>query len=152
MWPNLLKHENASSLWGHEWNKHGTCATKNYQIRGELNYFNHTLSIFDDVDVEKWLEAGAITPGPKKIRKEAIKKLLESQFGKKVTVHCVHHGLYSSKDTATITSTTSVPLAENKTTMNLESIHFCYDKTEITAIDCQDSDNCPEEFLLPSEV
>ena len=152
MWPNLLKRENATSLWGHEWTKHGTCSTKNPKIRGELNYFNHTLSLFDDVHVKKWLQSGDIVPGAKKIRKERIKNLLAAEFGKKVTVHCVSEGLTRSGSSTTTSTTTPSSSAENKKLMNLGELHFCYDKTEITAIDCPDHDNCPDEFLLPSKV
>ena len=152
LWPNLLKGQPESSLWQHEWDKHGTCSTKNRFIRGEFNYFNHTLSLFDSVTVAEWLESGKISPGSQAVRKDTLKALLKSKVGKEVTIHCVSAGLKPKEPAPTTTQPPQPVAAAAAKLKNLESIHICYDKTDISLIDCQDHDSCPNEFLLPSKT
>lgn len=44
-WPNLFADECHTSLWNHEWTKHGTCAASSPILRGEHNYFQSSLNL-----------------------------------------------------------------------------------------------------------
>lgn len=152
VWPNLLKGQSEESLWKHEWDKHGTCATKNALIRGELNYFNYTLSLFDEISMKRWLTSGEIKVGSK-VKKSHLKSVISKAFGKQVTVHCLNEGIVShSTTTESPANATEDGLLNNNNSlkpMNLESVHFCYDKENIKPVDCLDHDSCPEEFDFP---
>lgn len=137
-WLNLLAHKDSTGLWAHEWDKHGTCSVKNPQIKGEYNYFNTSLTLFDNLKVSQWLKEAGITPG-KETTGEAVKAALKPHFGKKVSVHCVKEHK----------SPNARPDLKGYTV--LESVHFCHHKTKITPIDCPDADSCPTTFLYPSE-
>lgn len=56
-WPNLLGGKSDSSLWEHEWLKHGTCTHMS-----EFDYFNRTLGLNTRYPLTEWLQAGRVVP------------------------------------------------------------------------------------------
>ncbi|VDM98151.1 unnamed protein product [Thelazia callipaeda] len=50
-WPNLFTHKSVSSLWEHEWEKHGTCAVSVDRVNEEVKYFNESLKLLQTLDI-----------------------------------------------------------------------------------------------------
>uniref|UniRef100_A0A915Q6N3 Ribonuclease T(2) n=1 Tax=Setaria digitata TaxID=48799 RepID=A0A915Q6N3_9BILA len=50
-WPNLFVKRSVSSLWKHEWEKHGVCAGTVEEVNDEVKYFNKTLSLHEKFDI-----------------------------------------------------------------------------------------------------
>ncbi|VDM95324.1 unnamed protein product [Onchocerca ochengi] len=50
-WPNLLVTQSVSSLWKHEWTKHGTCAEIVEEVNDEIKYFNKSLALHEQFDI-----------------------------------------------------------------------------------------------------
>lgn len=122
-WPNLLPNQPESSLWRHEWLKHGTCAKLDAKLSGLENYFNSTLRLFDSMPIYQWLTAARITPSN---NKEYNINDLHSAIEKGTGGHKVQ--LECSRDKNTRGSSPY-----------LAQIYICFDKT-LQPIDCPRSD------------
>ncbi|KAF7495340.1 Ribonuclease DdI [Sarcoptes scabiei] len=57
IWPNLLARKTPESLWIHEWDKHGTCTQMH-----QLDYFNKTLNLYYEYNVDQSLRNANIIP------------------------------------------------------------------------------------------
>ncbi|XP_038078907.1 ribonuclease Oy-like [Patiria miniata] len=61
-WPGLLTGEEYWYFWSHEWDKHGTCAASLPVLYGEHNYFNKTLQLKQQHNIDKILSSSGIIP------------------------------------------------------------------------------------------
>ncbi|KAL4234457.1 Ribonuclease T2 [Mactra antiquata] len=61
-WPNLYKDTNLTSLWQHEWLKHGTCCQDNKDTSGEFNYFAAALMLNQKYNITRMLMNHGVVP------------------------------------------------------------------------------------------
>lgn len=122
-WPNLLKNESESSLWRHEWLKHGTCAQLDPRTSGLVNYFNATLHLFDSKPIYQWLASARIMPSlDKEYKIVDVHHAIESQIaGHKVQLECIH------------------PDHSKGSPPHLWQVYFCLDRENLQPIDCPPS-------------
>uniref|UniRef100_A0A1I7VSL4 Ribonuclease T(2) n=1 Tax=Loa loa TaxID=7209 RepID=A0A1I7VSL4_LOALO len=89
-WPNLLVLQSVSSLWKHEWEKHGTCAGTVEEVDDELKYFNRSLALYEQFNIFGTLEKQGIIPSEKKLYDWLLlHQSLRSAYGKHVEFHCL---------------------------------------------------------------
>uniref|UniRef100_A0A2K6WC09 Uncharacterized protein n=1 Tax=Onchocerca volvulus TaxID=6282 RepID=A0A2K6WC09_ONCVO len=89
-WPNLLVTQSVSSLWKHEWTKHGTCAEIVEEVNDEIKYFNKSLALHEQFDIFGMLEKQGIVPSEKKSYSwQLLHQNLRSAYGKNVQFHCL---------------------------------------------------------------
>ena len=130
-WRNLLLGKSASSLWAHEWDKHGTCSTASPKIRGELNYFSTTLHLFGERPVFEWLKDADIVPSIQNVYSyKTVKSVIQDKIGKNVVLQC----------------------NRSRKPAVLDSLEFCFDKMTLEPKDCPQQDHtCGNGFyFLPS--
>ncbi|CAJ0578598.1 unnamed protein product, partial [Mesorhabditis spiculigera] len=65
-WPNLYPNRQVSSLWKHEYEKHGTCASSDPILESELKYFQSTLKLHERFDVAGALSGEGVKPAETK--------------------------------------------------------------------------------------
>ncbi|VDK76326.1 unnamed protein product [Litomosoides sigmodontis] len=89
-WPNLFALRSVSSLWKHEWEKHGTCAATVEAVNDEVKYFNKSLTLFEQFDIFRMLEKQKIVPSKEKsYDMMLLNRSLISAYGKNVKFHCI---------------------------------------------------------------
>jgi ribonuclease T2 len=119
-WPSLKASGTHQSFWEHEWTKHGSCAMNSNPLKGQLNYFNYSLHLYDSFPLQSWLQSSNIVPHNNNAYKlTAIHESVEKKLGKKVELECLKKSPY--------------PL--------LQHIYICLDKTTLKPIDCTRSDD-----------
>ncbi|XP_780287.3 ribonuclease Oy [Strongylocentrotus purpuratus] len=90
-WPNCITDEAYDSLWSHEWDKHGTCASLLPALYGEHNYFQKTLTLRKQFDIKGMLEASAIVPSKtNSYDYPTIFNAVKGAIGTDPTVTCVY--------------------------------------------------------------
>ncbi|XP_062619623.1 ribonuclease Oy-like, partial [Saccostrea cucullata] len=62
-WPDQLPGKNKYQFWEHEWEKHGRCATVVKATGSELKYFNRTIALRQQFDVDRMLSSAGVKPG-----------------------------------------------------------------------------------------
>ncbi|CAG9533850.1 unnamed protein product [Cercopithifilaria johnstoni] len=89
-WPNLFVMQSASSLWKHEWEKHGTCAGVVEEVSDEVKYFNKSLALYEQFDIFGMLGKQEIIPSQGKLYdRTLLHRSLTSAYGKNVEFHCL---------------------------------------------------------------
>uniref|UniRef100_F1L443 Ribonuclease Oy n=1 Tax=Ascaris suum TaxID=6253 RepID=F1L443_ASCSU len=91
-WPNLFPHKSRSSLWKHEWDKHGTCAASLPATQGEKNFFSKSLELHRKYSVADALQQSGIVPtNENTYQLKHIDKAVESALtnGRTIKVHCL---------------------------------------------------------------
>ncbi|VDO33228.1 Uncharacterized protein BM_BM4983 [Brugia malayi] len=89
-WPNLFVMRSVSSLWKHEWEKHGTCAEIVEEVSDELKYFSKSLALYKQFDIFGILEKQEIIPSQEKLYDRLLlHQSLRSAYGKNVEFHCL---------------------------------------------------------------
>jgi ribonuclease T2 len=66
-WPNLYPSQSQTSLWKHEWEKHGTCVLNFPPLAGEMNYFSYALTLNQKFDVQPILAKSGIFPNETRV-------------------------------------------------------------------------------------
>uniref|UniRef100_A0A3P8WD68 Ribonuclease T2, like n=1 Tax=Cynoglossus semilaevis TaxID=244447 RepID=A0A3P8WD68_CYNSE len=61
-WPSLLKSKSNFHFWRDEWKKHGVCAACAEGMNSPFKYFQICLKLQRQLDIQKSLEDGGITP------------------------------------------------------------------------------------------
>lgn len=86
-WPNLLADKSDSSLWQHEWLKHGTCTNMI-----EFDYFNRTLDLNTRYPLTDWLQSGEVVPSTSRAYNiDDVHQSIASHFPlASVSVDCQH--------------------------------------------------------------
>lgn len=91
-WPNLYPTQSETSLWKHEWEKHGSCAVSVPSVSGEKKYFSAALGLHEKFPIYDALRLQGVEPtlsttfSLDKIM-TAIKKSLS--HNKRVQIHCL---------------------------------------------------------------
>ncbi|KAK7528025.1 ribonuclease T2-like protein [Phyllosticta citriasiana] len=93
--------ESDESFWEHEWSKHGTCVSTlkptcydDYQSRQEVrDFFNRSVSLFQERPTYEWLAAAGITPSTSATYSTSeIQAALKAQHGSGVALLCEGSG------------------------------------------------------------
>ncbi|CAJ0942126.1 unnamed protein product, partial [Mesorhabditis belari] len=90
-WPNLYPKQTISSLWKHEWEKHGTCAQIDPILSSQLKYFNSTLQQLSRFHVDKALADQRIVPSMNQYSVNEINYALRKGLanGKNIQFNCL---------------------------------------------------------------
>ncbi|CAL1531266.1 unnamed protein product [Lymnaea stagnalis] len=117
-WPYFNKSsKDRTSLWAHEWDKHGTCAYSLPTLRGEFVYFTQVLKLYHQQDLIGALAKANIVPSDsKQYNINDIFNAVNSIYGTSPVISCV-------------TDTKEHYLAE---------IWLCFEKN-LTRADCEES-------------
>ncbi|KZC09020.1 Ribonuclease Oy [Dufourea novaeangliae] len=86
-WIDIEYGRESSSLWEHEWNKHGTCAAVLPQLSTEQKYFNEGLVLLSKYDMKNVLARANIVPGFS-YRVPDILNGIQQVLGTHATVEC----------------------------------------------------------------
>ncbi|XP_034187745.1 ribonuclease Oy [Osmia lignaria lignaria] len=86
-WIDVQEGTESSSLWQHEWNKHGTCAVVIEQLNTEYKYFAKGLNLLATYDMKHVLAKANIIPG-KAYAKADILHAIEKVLGKRGAIMC----------------------------------------------------------------
>lgn len=118
-WPNLIRGEEISSFWKHEWVKHGTCAALLPSLNSEHKYFQKGLDLQQKFNISKILEVAGILPSlTSSMKLDRLRKVIEGFTNKRTRLLCME--------------------AKTKTEQILAQIEICLDKT-FSPIDCDAS-------------
>jgi len=121
-WPNVFVSESITSLWEHEWSKHGTCAKDVEATDGELKYFSTSLDFLQKFPINKYLqESGIEQSNDKTYTLSAITEAIHKVTKTKIQPHCNHIN------------------ERGQDTYYLADIRICVDKS-LTLIDCEGDD------------
>ncbi|XP_067009974.2 ribonuclease Oy [Anabrus simplex] len=124
-----------TSLWKHEWKKHGTCAVTLPALDNETKYFGQGLAWIEKYNMENVLARAGINPDTKGYSPQQVWDAVHGALGKTPAVECVRDS-----------ETGNWFLAE---------IRICFDKN-LTLTDCDGikrddasiKTNCPSEKLV----
>jgi len=84
-WPSLIGTN--PQFWQHEWEKHGTCATK--EFKNEREYFTTILSLHDQYDLKAALSAANIGPSNEaSISSKSTAAAVKAMFGYSPLLNC----------------------------------------------------------------
>ena len=128
--------QNASSFWGHEWDKHGTCWASPFAA-SERDYFQQCVSLHDSMKLTQWLANAGITPAD-----PSQTTYMRDQFVGAIQQNLGHSPLIKCTNL-------------NGNTV-IENVAVCLDKS-FQVIDCPDnqvatwaqSENCGGSFGFP---
>lgn len=142
-WPTLVAKRSDPSFWAHEFNKHGSCVTREGRIKNVENYFRAGLGLYNQYD----LNTLNFKKGDE-VNIDEIHRLIESKTGKKVKVKCL---------SIPATQLDSKPLwvkEGNTMITTIAEVHMCFDKSLSTLqskpIDCPARDaNCRGKIIFP---
>ncbi|XP_046578679.1 ribonuclease Oy-like [Haliotis rubra] len=127
-WPNLNCKTKKRSLWEHEWQKHGTCATTFKATNNEFHYFQKTLSLNSVAafNPQKALEKAGITPSCKKAYPiQAIKNAVIKYFRIKdyLRMDCAMQRYPETNTSRTLLMSIYIPLSK---TFNVTTLPYQY--------------------------
>ncbi|XP_057708966.1 ribonuclease T2 isoform X2 [Corythoichthys intestinalis] len=115
-WPDLLKPA-SSGFWKYEWSKHGTCAARSPTLNSQHKYFSKALELYHKVDLDSVLRKFDIIPSEKFYKFSQIEGVIESFYGVKPKIQCVHP-------------------SENAGTQILGQIEICFN-ADFSLLDCE---------------
>ncbi|XP_054156059.1 ribonuclease Oy-like [Oppia nitens] len=119
-WRTLKSSGTDDQFWSHEWQTHGTCAMRAPLLRGELNYFQGTLKMFDQLALDKWLSVAGIVPSMDKAYEvSALHSAIESALGRRVAIECL--------------------TKKHNNSPILSQLNVCIGKDDLRPIDCPDN-------------
>jgi len=88
-WTNVEKNTQLTSLWKHEWTKHGTCAAILPQLSNELKYFQQGLQWIQTYNMKKVLSTQNIIPNKQGYTVQQISNAVKSVLNKNPIIQCV---------------------------------------------------------------
>lgn len=89
-WPNIEGGKGTSSLWRHEWLKHGTCAVVLDSLNSEIKYFQKGLELFSTFNVTYILNSENINPDNKnEINIVDVYNAVVKHTGKNPHIQCI---------------------------------------------------------------
>lgn len=88
-WTNIEKETPEDSLWKHEWEKHGTCASILAGLHSEDYYFGQGIAWFQSYAMGKLLEDAGIKPNDS-VYVGQIHKGIFQALGKNPVIECYH--------------------------------------------------------------
>ncbi|XP_003706196.3 ribonuclease Oy [Megachile rotundata] len=135
-WIDIEYGRESSSLWQHEWNKHGTCAIVIEELNTEFKYFKKGLNLLAKYDMKDVLAKSNILLG-EAYSIENIRNAIEKILGKRAAIMC----------------------RKNKTTGEsyIFEIRICFDKM-LQLVDCDGIYEYPTDcdtslkVIYPGEV
>ncbi|XP_054003039.1 ribonuclease Oy [Hylaeus anthracinus] len=86
-WIDVEYGRESSSLWKHEWEKHGTCSTMLENVNTEVKYFKKGLDLLSQYDMKNVLAKAQILPGNSYAMTD-IFNAIQRILGKRGTVIC----------------------------------------------------------------
>lgn len=86
---NVEKNTKTDAFWGHEWEKHGTCAAQLPVLDNENKYFGQGLKWLQQYSMSTLLTQAKIQPGGS-YKLEEIYEGLKSVLGYDFAVECMH--------------------------------------------------------------
>lgn len=86
---NVEKNTKTDAFWGHEWEKHGTCAAQLQILDNENKYFGQGLKWLQQYSMSTLLAQAKIEPGGS-YKLEEIYEGLKSVLGYDFAVECMH--------------------------------------------------------------
>jgi len=90
-WANVIPSTSSASFWEHEWSKHGTCAIEPSVQKGEMQYFNESLTLNMKHSIGKYLQQSGIEPSKTKtITLKEVDEAIQKITGKTFETHCLH--------------------------------------------------------------
>lgn len=90
-WPNLYVGASESSLWKHEYEKHGTCAASVDGFQDEHAYFSKTIELRERYDMQKALTKAGIEPSKDTTYEaSAVQSALNEAYGVKTCPGCAY--------------------------------------------------------------
>ncbi|XP_071454497.1 ribonuclease Oy [Hetaerina americana] len=125
-WPNIQNGSSETSLWKHEWEKHGTCAASLPELNSELKYFQKGLEWVKNYNLSSILSQAGISPGAEGLKIQDIVNAVKSSTQKNPAVECIRD-------------------LETKEEYLLE-IRICLDK-QFMLIDCDGIETLSQGFL-----
>lgn len=142
-WPTLVAKRSDPSFWAHEFNKHGSCVTKEGRIKSVENYFRAGLGLYNRIDLNRLnFKKG------QEVNINELHRRIESTLGKKVKIKCL------SVPAAQLDSKPSWVKDETTMVTAISEVNICFDKslstTQSQAIDCPARDaNCRGSIMFP---
>ncbi|XP_037316478.2 ribonuclease T2-like [Pungitius pungitius] len=89
-WPSLLKSQPSFHFWKQEWEKHGVCAACVEGMNSPLRYFQISLKLRGQLDIQRLLEDAGINPSCERPYKLGeVQSVLTPHLGDKHEVQCV---------------------------------------------------------------
>ncbi|XP_076064781.1 ribonuclease X25 [Oratosquilla oratoria] len=89
-WANIFAEDSTTSLWKHEWSKHGTCAAQLPALNSQLKYFKKGLQWVTQYDIVSALARHMIYPSDvTTYTVVAIADAIQDMFGTRPAVDCV---------------------------------------------------------------
>ncbi|XP_053295332.1 ribonuclease T2 [Pleuronectes platessa] len=88
-WPDLLE-PLSTAFWKYEWAKHGTCAAKEEALSSQHKYFGKALELYHKLDLDGILTKFNITPSDKYYKFSQIEGAIETFYGVKPKIQCIH--------------------------------------------------------------
>lgn len=83
---------NASSFWGHEWDKHGTCAMSDDCCGSEKKYFETAIKLHNSNTIVQWLQNAGIVPSDsKQYSKDDFVSAIATGMGNDPLIRCDSH-------------------------------------------------------------
>lgn len=133
-WPDVssLCKESDETFWMHEWNAHGKYL--NFQGSNHvLEYFERTLSLYQNVDVKKALDKYNIKPSNNmRYARDDVKQYLSQELEVDVVLKCGRKKIDG-----------------NEIDLLIE-VRICLDNDLIKSIDCGNNTNCMEDIIYYS--
>ncbi|XP_037801498.1 ribonuclease Oy-like [Penaeus monodon] len=127
-WGNIFGEDSRTSLWSHEWKKHGTCAAQLPSLNSEKKYFEKGLEWVTQYDYVAVLGQHKIYPDDvQTYTREALFAAVKDMFGVDPSIDCIY----------------------NKKTKQheLSQIKLCFDRS-LHLVDCDGIIGANEEKVL----
>ncbi|XP_069969935.1 uncharacterized protein RNaseX25 isoform X2 [Penaeus vannamei] len=91
-WGNIFGEDSRTSLWSHEWKKHGTCAAQLPSLNSEKKYFEKGLEWVTQYDYVAVLGQHKIYPDDvQTYTREAIFAAVKDMFGVDPSIDCIYN-------------------------------------------------------------
>jgi len=91
-WPELLGGKSNTSLWKHEWQKHGTCSVNDTETKDELAYFSTALRLYKQFPIYDPLANANIIPSDQNPYEYSdFENALSGKYSKQIDLSCVKY-------------------------------------------------------------
>ncbi|XP_041797143.1 ribonuclease T2-like [Chelmon rostratus] len=89
-WPSLLKKNSSFHFWREEWRKHGACAACEEGLNSPLRYFQLSLKLRGQFNIQQLLEDAGITPScDRRYKVVEVQQVLAPHLGDRHVIQCV---------------------------------------------------------------
>jgi len=141
-WPNLFADQSHTSLWKHEWTKHGTCAAASPILRGEHNYFQSSLNLRQKYPIAEILSNRNIYPSSARAYNVSSMFAAFHQFSglgeTKVSLYCSFSSRHEKRKTR---GEENEVFASKTKRQYLYQVEICLNR-QLDPIDCLSPGSC----------